>query len=186
MKKILSNNQSGLAPIAVVLAAVLALALAGGYWWWSKSPSHQASKNEEAINDLKVEKLNMQINLSPLPSLDLSSFNLPVASLGGLNIFSGVAVDTDFSYKGEVKLNTPSYELNVSVPTGDAAEIPASASSAVQSGSAPSATPTSAPSQTGAPAGQGTDCSQFSSVPSCSMVGGGQAYELCKQCFPSK
>ena len=45
--------------------------------------------------------------------------------------------------------------------------------------------------QQGSPSGTGqqggapsADCSQFASVPSCSMTGAGEA--MCKQCFPNK
>jgi len=166
----------------IIIVAIVVLALAGGgYYLWSKLPTQQAAKNKEAVDNVKVEDLKMKINLSPMPELSLSSFALVVPQLAGLNIFSGVSINSDFSYQGETKLSAPSYDLSVSVPAGGA---PASAPSG--GNSAPAATPTGAPAQTGAPAGQATDCAQFTSVPSCSMVGGGQAEILCKQCFPNK
>jgi len=46
--------------------------------------------------------------------------------------------------------------------------------------------PATQPSQAPANAPAGPDCSAFASVPSCSMVGGGQAETFCKKCFPNK
>ena len=170
--------------ITTIIAAVVGvLVVAGGIYWWYQLPGHQTSKNDSDLEKLKIEKLKLDLALSSMPDLNLSSFGLDVPQLAGLNIFSGIAVDSDFSYKGETKLSAPSYDLNVSV-----SDIPVSSS-------APSST--GAPAVTGAPAstpmpsassqsGQSTDCSQFTSVPSCSMVGGGTAYDLCKQCFPNK
>jgi len=54
---------------------------------------------------------------------------------------------------------------------------------------APSGGPVAAPaigSQPPAGAPAGPDCSAFAAVPSCSMVGGGQAETICKTCFPNK
>lgn len=167
----------------IIIAVVVVLIVAGGIYWWYQSPSHQISKNESDLEKLKIEKLKLDLALSPLPDLNLSSFGLDVPQLSGLNIFSGVAVNSDFSYKGETKLSAPSYDLSVSV-----SDVPVS-SSAPSSTGAPAVTgpPASTPTPTsGSQSGQSTDCSQFASVPSCSMVGGGQAYDLCKQCWPSK
>jgi len=177
-------NQKNIIYIAVAIAV---LALVGGGYWFLQSSGNQSAKNQEAINNVEIKDLKLDFSLSPMPELNLSSFNLNVPQFSGTGIFAGASVDTDFSYKGDTKLSAPSYTLNVSIPSN----IPTSAPTSIPTGApastgAPTTTPTSAPAQTGAPAGQTTDCSSFSSVPSCSMVGGGEAYNLCKQCFPGK
>jgi len=182
MKKI--NIQSGLAPILVaVIAAVVLIALGGGIYWWYRASSDQATKNEEAINKIKVADLKLDFSLSPMPALDISSFNIPMPQLTGAGSLSGIKVNSNFSYNGDVKLSAPSYEFNVAIPSVAASSVPAATG-------APANIPTSAPSAGAAPttgsAAPAVDCSQFSSVPSCSVVGGGEAYSLCKQCFPNK
>ena len=103
----------------IIIAAIVVLALAGGgYYFWSKLPTQQAAKNKEAVDNVKLEDLKMKINLSPMPELSLSSFGLAAPQLAGLNIFSGVSINSDFSYQGETKLYAPSYDLSVSIPAG--------------------------------------------------------------------
>ena len=84
----------------IIIAAIVVLALAGGgYYFWSKLPTQQAAKNKEAVDNVKLEDLKMKINLSPMPELSLSSFGLAAPQLAGLNIFSGVSINSDFSYQ---------------------------------------------------------------------------------------
>lgn len=182
MKKI--NIQSGLAPIVIaIMAAVILLVLGGGIYWWYKASSDQSAKNEEAINKIKVEDLKLDFSLSPMPALDLSSFNVPMPQLTGAGSLSEIKVNSDFSYNGDVKLSAPSYEFNVAIPSTAPASVPSVTG-------APANIPTVAPSVGATPttgsAAPTVDCSQFSSVPSCSVVGGGEAYNICKQCFPNK
>ena len=173
--------------IIIVVAIIAVLALAGGGYWFYQSSSDQSAKNSSAINSVKVDDLNLDFSLSPMPDLEISSFNIPMPELTGSGSFSNIKVNSDFSYTGDVKLSAPSYDFNVAVPTGIPTNIPTTAPTSTGApASVPTTTPTSVPTQTGAPAGQSTDCSSFAAVPSCSMVGGGEAYNLCKQCFPNK
>jgi len=173
--------------IIIVVATIAVLALIGGGYWFYQSSSDQSAKNNAAINSVKVEDLNLDFSLSPMPALDISSFNIPMPELTGEGSFSGIKVNSDFSYTGEVKLSAPSYEFNVSIPSGVPTTLPTGAPASTGApATVPTTTSTSAPAQTGAPAGQTTDCSAFSATPSCSVVGGGEAYTLCKQCFPNK
>lgn len=149
--------------IIIILIIVL---VAGGvvYVLMGKKIPGMSGGAEKALEELSVEAPEIDMSLSPLPKLEISSFNLSSPQLPSNNIFSGFPVNTDFSYGGNLDISTPSVQINA--PT-----IP----------SQPTQEPTQQPSQGAVNA---ANCSAFSAIPSsqyCSMAGpSGQT--LCEQC----
>ena len=185
-KNILKENR-GIAPLIIVIIVAVAAVLIGGgiYLATMRSPEQKKSqaliKAGNAVDEIGVSIPNLDFSQSPLPDLNISSLNMADLKLTvGSNVFKAPSVNTDFSYNASINIATPSadsYNINLpSIPSGAPAgqqippNIPSSTGSGPQSGQ-----------QGGAPS---VDCSQFASVPSCSMTGPGEA--MCKQCYPNK
>ena len=153
------NGSVGL--IAIIIVA--ALIIGGGTYLLIKKPSGQkVAETEKTIEDIGVSIPKLDFSLSPLPDLNVSALNIAAPQLPVSNVFSAPSVNSDFSYKPDVNISVPLPQIDIQIPS-----IP----TGVPSGGQPQ-----------------IDCSQFASVPSCSLVGaaGSQAYEACKQCFPNK
>lgn len=142
--------------IVIVLTAILALG-SGIYFLVKNGSAGEGSKSAgKSLEELKVEALEIDLSLSPLPKLNVSSLNLSSPRLPSSDIFPGFSADTDFSYQGNLDVAAPAIP-QLSAPT----------------------TPTKA----SGPTINAATCSQFSAIPSgyCSMAGAsGQA--LCEQC----
>lgn len=190
MTKINFKNQKGLATLVLVAIIAAALIVIGGgiYLIYINSPAQKAirgaSKAQNAIDKIGVSIPDLNFSQSPLPDLSVSALNVAAPSLATGSIFTAPSISTNFSY------NVSS--VNIAVPTVDASTIkmptiPTGAPSGTQ-GPPTTTTPPTAPTG-GQPSGQQggaptVDCSQFASVPSCSMTGSG--YDMCHQCFPNK
>ncbi len=201
------NFERGSAGLIVIIAIILLIIGAGAYLY-TRTPSipekNDIGKTNEtagetgetgstevagAVSDIEVPVPEMNFSSSPLPDLSVSSLNVSVAQISTGNIFSAPSVDSDFSYKSDVKISAPNPVINfempsIPIPTG----IPGNVN--IPSGT-PSVPPANIPTVAAQPSVTGqpqTDCSQFASVPACSYVGapGSQGYEACKQCYPSK
>ena len=135
---------------------------------------------EQAVDSVSIEAPKVDISLSPLPNLEISSLNLTVPDMPSANkLVPNISLNTDFSAGiPSVDLQTPTVDFKMpdigSLLKQSAPQIPTNIPTKENAGS-----PSSAPQ---------IDCGQFSSVPSCSFVGapGSQGYEACKNCFPNK
>lgn len=142
----------------LVIIVVVVLIVGGGIYFLTKNRSIDGGLKgaEKSLEELKVETPEIDISLSPLPKLNVSSLNLSSPSLPGGNIFSGFSVNTNFSYQGDTNISSPS--------------IPQLTAPVQQQ-------------QQQQPTVNAASCAAFSSIPSgyCSMAGSsGQA--LCQQC----
>jgi hypothetical protein len=192
-KNILKDNR-GIAPLIIVAIIAGALIIVGGgiYLIFANSPAQRAirgaSKAQNALDKIGGAIPDLNFSQSPLPDLNSSSLNVTAASLASGSIFTAPTVNTDFSYdSSSIKIATPTVDASMikmpSAPTGAPSDVPSGTqgppttipTGGQQTGSQPSGQ------QGGAPT---VDCSQFASVPSCSMTGSG--YDMCKQCFPNK
>lgn len=159
------KNQLGLSSIIIVIIIVATLVLGGAVYFLviKKAPGEKAGVGE-TLEELEVSAPTFDMSLSPLPSLNVSALNLSSPELPSTNLFKGFPTDTDFSYKGEVELSTPSVPFTYTAPSTPQEE-------------------TQQPSQQGAVNAQ--NCAQFSTVPSaqyCSMVSDPSGRTLCEQC----
>lgn len=174
---LLKCTLSNMKKIIIILIIVL---MAGGavYFLTGKKIPGIGGGTEKALEELSVTAPEVDMSLSPLPKLNVSSFNLSSPQLPANNIFSGFSVDADFSYSGNLDISTPSIQITApTIPTG------------VPSAQAPSSPSTEQPveqpaQQSSQGAVNASNCAAFSAVPSsqyCSMTGAsGQA--LCEQC----
>jgi len=164
---ILKSKKSLAGLIAIIMAAVLIIG-GGTYLLIKKFAGEKELGTEKAIEDIGASIPKLDFSLSPLPDLNASALNIAAPQLLVGNVFSAPSVNSDFSYNPDVNISVPSTQIDIQIPS-----IPAS--------SEPTASPTSE-----APASEQpqVDCSQFASVPSCSMTGSGEA--MCKQCYPNK
>ncbi|MDO8663748.1 MAG: hypothetical protein Q7K28_02855 [Candidatus Wildermuthbacteria bacterium] len=152
-------------PFIIVIILAIILAVGGGvYFLVKKGPVGGGAKGiEKSLEELKVEALNLDISLSPLPKLNVSSFNLSFPQLPSGNIFPSFSVDADFSYNKDINISSPSVKINAPVIPS----IPGQQSVQPPSG----------------PTINAATCSQFSAIPSgyCSMAGA-SGQTLCEQC----
>ena len=191
------QTNRGIAPI--LIAVIIAFLLGTGaiiYKNKNSTPmiktdtgeSRPMTAGEQAVDSVSIEAPKLDISLSPLPNLEISSFNLTVPDMPSANkLVPNISVNTDFSASvPSVDLQTPTVDFKMpnigSLLKQSAPQIPTNI---------PSSDPTSVIPETqgSAPAGTPeTDCSVFAQVPSCSFVGapGSQGYEACKNCFPNK
>ena len=186
MKKNHFKNQTGslnIIIIAVVAIAFLA-ALGGGYYLMTKNKKAAKLAGEtgeqapQAVQDVIVDAPTLDFKLSPMPSLYVSSVILAAPAMPGGRMFPNLSVNSNFSYTGDTSIATPSITFDVPVP--EEIKNPPIAP--------PPTIPTAPVTPPSGSAGQSTDCAQFASVPSCSMVGapGTPGYDACKICYPSK
>lgn len=181
------KNQKGFAIIQIVIAVLAALAIIIGGFFAIKFLARPAEKEgtvptaeervtEKAIEDLSAPAPAFDFSVSPIKDIKLSTFNLNPTLPG--NVFSNLSLDTKISYTGTISLSSPTVSLtapmNFNIKTST--EQP---SNNVNTNVNVNTNTNTAPS---------IDCSQFSTVPSCSYVGalGSSAYESCKQCYPDK
>jgi hypothetical protein len=143
--------------IKIIVIVAVVLALGGGYLLMKKNPG-----TEKALEDVSITAPVLDFSLSPLPKLEISSFNIFGSDLPS-DMFSDISVNTDFSYTGSTNLAVPSIQIDASslIPEAETPSQPSGQSQ--QENTVNVAT-----------------CAQFSSVPSCSMTGSGQT--LCEQC----
>jgi len=181
MKKLNFQDQKGFALIQIVIAVVLAVVIiVGGFFAFKtfETKRGEAPEKEGVVGEQEIENISVpsfDFSLSPIKEIQLSTFNLGQASSG--LAFTNLSLDTKIGYTGNTNLNTPTVTLtaptnfNITTPTASATN-----------------TNTNVNTNTNTNAGPAVDCSQFSSVPSCSYVGaaGSEGYEACKQCYPNK
>lgn len=160
--------------IIIILAIVLVI---GGllYFLLGKKITGIGGGAEKALDELSIEALAIDMSLSPLPKLNISSFNLSSPQLPSSNIFSGFSINTNFSYTGDLNISAPSVQLNA--PT-----IPSNIPSSQQPPSSQSTQPPAQEPSQGSV--NSANCSAFASIPSsqyCSMAGS-SGQTLCEQC----
>ncbi|MFA6131440.1 MAG: hypothetical protein WC730_04255 [Patescibacteria group bacterium] len=187
------ENKNKIIKIVMIVAGVLIVG-GGIYFATKKSPEEKIAQVEtkvgDAVGDIAAAVPDMDFSMSPLPDLNVSALNVEVGGSNVGTIFSAPSVNTDFSLKtGSLDFKTPtvsSSDLNFTMPT-----IPTmpTVPTGAPSGSGGTQTTTPPPTTTAPPSGStggqpSVDCSQFASVPSCSMTGPGEA--MCKQCYPNK
>ncbi|MEK9135352.1 MAG: hypothetical protein AAB451_03620 [Patescibacteria group bacterium] len=139
----------------LVIIVVVVLIVGGGIYFLTKNRSIDGGL-KGALEELKVETPEIDISLSPLPKLNVSSLNLSSPSLPGGNIFSGFSVNTNFSYQGDMNISSPA--------------IPQLTAPVQQ--------------QQQQPTVNAASCAAFSAIPSsqyCSMAGS-SGQTLCQQC----
>lgn len=171
------------------------LIVGGGiYFATKKSPEEKAAQVatqvENAVGDIAVSIPDMNFSASPLPDLNISALNVDTGAGSNMgNVFSAPTVNTDFSYKtGNIDIKTPTVsasDFNFTMPTIPTGGSKVSPPSNPNTGSENQGQGSETIPPSGSTGGQpSVDCSQFASVPSCSMTGPGEA--MCKQCFPNK
>ena len=111
----------------LVIIVVVVLIVGGGIYFLTKSGSIDGGSKgvEKSLEELKVETPEIDISLSPLPKLNVSSLNLSSPSLPGGNIFSGFSVNTNFSYQGDTNISSPAIPQLQQQPTVNAASCAA-------------------------------------------------------------
>lgn len=195
--KNINSTKGAIALMPIIIVILLVIGAGAAYIYINKSPADKineegetAGENSSAENigdasGIEVSVPELNFSASPLGDLEVSSLNVSVAQISTSNIFSAPTVDSDFSFSSDVNIPMPAPAIDFQMPS-----IPTNISGGVNIPSgAPSAPPDVIPTASPASIGQPqTDCSVFSSVPSCSYTGapGSQGYEACKQCYPNK
>jgi hypothetical protein len=183
MKKLNFQDQKGFVLIQIVIAVVLAVAIiVGGFFAFKtfQTKRGEAPEKESAVGEQEIENISaptplFDFSVSPIKEIQLSTFNLGQASPG--LAFTNLSLDTKIGYTGNTNLNTPTITLtaptnfNITTPTAPVTNTNTNVNTNTNTNTSPA-----------------VDCSQFSSVPSCSYVGavGSEGYEACKQCYPNK
>lgn len=164
----------------IIILTVIVIAGVAAYVLLGKKIPGKSGGAESSLQELKVEAPELDMSLSPLPKLNISSFNLSFPQLPSSNLFPGISVNTDFSYGGNLDISTPSVQLNlptapVSSPSQPTGQQPSQQTPSQQE-------PSQETSQQGAV--NATNCAAFSAIPSsqyCSMAGS-SGQDLCEQC----
>jgi len=141
----------------LIIAVVVALIVVGGavYFFVAKKPLADQGA-QKSLDELEIAAPELDLSLSPLPKLNVSSLNLSSPSLPGGNIFSGFSVDTNFFYQGNTNISSPAIP-QLTVPVQQ---------------------------QQQQPTVNAASCAAFSAIPSsqyCSMAGS-SGQTLCQQC----
>lgn len=180
------RNKNGFSVVQILVAVILAVGILVGGFILIKSfnktkgiATETGTKGSggDLTDSLSAPAPAFDFSVSPIEAVNLSTFN--VSPTLGSNSFSNIKSDTNISYTGNTNLNTPTVTLtaptNYNIQTPTVPEIPANVN-------------TNTGANTNTNTGGNVDCSQFSSVPSCSYVGaaGSAGYEACKQCYPNK
>lgn len=170
--------------VAIIIAAVLVVGGVATYFLMKRSPEQKVAQMEQSIDDIAVAVPDLNLSGAPttLPDLNISALNVaPFPQVQTNKIFSPPVVNSDFSYKPDLKIDMPAapqvdFQMPVIAPTMPTSPPASTQQAPTGGGSQPSG---------GAPA---VDCSMFAAPPSCSYVGapGSQGYEACKQCYPNK
>lgn len=132
------------------------------------------------IAGLKISVPDLAFELSPMPKLKVSSFNLPFPDLPAKGLFGNIGVDPKIDYRGDVVISVPTTAIpDVSQPAPPA--VPSSGQTAPPSAAPPTEQPSSLEPNV-------SNCAQFSSMPNaqfCLTVPDSNGQKLCQICKQS-